>query len=207
KVFLEPETFYVWQGRKYQSQQLPQSADPQKLVTVTRMMPVMVTERCGAPLFTFTRLGCANGKSKMDPKPRNTYAQWTRGEVHRNAGSARWELAKVIARRHRGEYLLVIDECHMFKAQTSIQGLAVQWLIQSAVRTIALTGTIFGGKASSLFYLLYRLSPQFREAFGWKSVERFVDLFGVHEYITRKTRVDSEGTPSVYGAHVKKSER
>ncbi|MEP7287905.1 MAG: DUF6094 domain-containing protein [Chloroflexota bacterium] len=207
KVVMEAQTFYVWQGRKYQSQHLPEGTDPQKLVKVTRMVPATVTERCGAPLFTFTRLGSTTKHSKISPKPRNRYASWTRGEVYPNHGSARWELAKVIARQHRGEYLLVIDECHMFKAQTSIQGLAVQWLIESATRTIALTGTIFGGKASSLFYLLYRLSPRFRETFGWKSVERFVDLFGVHEYITKRTRVDSEGTPSAYGAHIKKTER
>jgi len=83
----------------------------------------------------------------------------------------------------------------------------VQWLITSAQRTIALTGTIFGGKASSLFYLLYRLSPQFRETFSWHSVEYFIDQFGVRDYITKVTQADDDGTPTAYGAHVKESTR
>jgi len=93
----------------------------------------------------------------------------------------------------------------LLKAKDTIQAKAVQWLITSAQRTIALTGTIFGGKASSLFYLLYRLSPQFRESFGWQSVEYFIDQFGVRDYITKVTQSDADGTPTAYGAHLKES--
>jgi len=95
----------------------------------------------------------------------------------------------------------------LLKAKDTIQAKAVQWLITSAQRTIALTGTIFGGKASSLFYLLYRLSLQFRESFGWQSVEYFIDQFGVRDYITKVTQSDADGTPTAYGAHLKESTR
>ena len=207
KVVMARETVYEWRGTQYQTQDLPAGVEPQRLIKVERDMPLLEKTPCGTPLFSFTRLGSNSKRTRTNPKPRNSFGQWMNGTRHPNHGSARWELAKVIARRHRGEYLLIIDECHQFKAADSTQGKAIQWLITSAQRTIALTGTIFGGKSSSLFYLLYRLSPQFREAFSYRSLEYFIDQFGVRDYITKVTQTNEDGTPSAYGAHVKESTR
>jgi len=207
KVVMTTQTVYEWRGTQYSTAHLPESIESHHLVKVERQVPVMEKAPCGTPLFTFTRLGSTVKKPKSALKPRNSFGQWANGTRHPNHGSARWELAKIIARRHRGEYLLIIDECHQYKSAASVQGKAIQWLITSAQRTIALTGTVFGGKASSLFYLLYRLSPQFREAFSWHSVEYFIDQFGVRDYITRVSQTDDDGTPTTYGAHVKESTR
>jgi hypothetical protein len=38
-------------------------------------------------------------------------------------------------------------------------------LAQAATKVVALTGTIYGGKASSLFYLLFRLAPEMGQAY------------------------------------------
>jgi hypothetical protein len=206
KVVTTRQTVSEWRGTSYNAKHLPEGVEARRLVAVERDVPVMQKVPCGTPLFTFTRLGTNVKRPKSMPKPQNSFGQWVKGTKHPNHGSARWELAKIIARRHRGEYLLILDEVHCFKAKDTIQAKAVQWLITSAQRTIALTGTIFGGRASSLFYLLYRLSPQFREAFGWQSVEYFIDQFGVRDYITKITQSD-DGTPTTYGAHVKESTR
>ncbi len=207
KVVMQRQTIYEWRGTQYSATHLPEGVERRHLVAVEREVPVMEKVRCGKPLFTFTRLGNSAKKSKTVPKSRNSFGAWASGTTHTNHGSARWELAKVIARRHRGEYLLVIDEAHQYKAADSTQGKAIQWLITSAQRTIALTGTPFGGKASSLFYLLHRLSPQFREAFSWRSVEYFIDQFGVRDYITKVSNSANDGTPTTYGAHVKETTR
>jgi hypothetical protein len=207
KVVMARQMVTEWRGTQYQTSVLPADVEARHLVTVERDTPVMEKAPCGTPLFGFTRLGSTAKRAKANPKPRNSYKQWAKGTTHPNHGSARWELAKVIARRHSGEYLLIIDECHQYKAADSTQGKAIQWLITSAQRTIALTGTVFGGKASSLFYLLYRLSPQFRETFSYRSLEYFIDQFGVRDYVTKVTQTDDDGTPSAYGAHVKESSR
>ncbi|MHB8628558.1 MAG: DUF6094 domain-containing protein [Aggregatilineales bacterium] len=207
KVVMLRQPVYEWRGTQYGAAKLPQGIEPHHLVKVEREVPVMEKAPCGTPLFSFTRLGSTGKRSKANSKPRNSFGQWVNGTKHPNHGSARWELAKVIARRHRGEYMLIIDECHQYKAADSTQGKAIQWLITSAQRTIALTGTIFGGKASSLFYLLYRLSAQFREAFSFRSVEYFIDQFGVRDYVTKVTQTDDDGTPTAYGAHVRESTR
>lgn len=205
KVVMTRQTVYEWRGTQYSTAALPEGVESRRLVKVEHEVPIMEKASCGTPLFSFTRLG-STGKTGI-PKTRNSFGQWVNGLRHPNHGSARWELAKVIARRHRGEYLLILDEVHQFKAKDTIQAKAVQWLITSAQRTIALTGTIFGGKASSLFYLMYRLSPQFRESFSWQSVEYFIDQFGVRDYITKTSQSDDDGTPTTYGAHVKESTR
>ncbi|MHB8626801.1 MAG: DUF6094 domain-containing protein [Aggregatilineales bacterium] len=207
KIVMVRQTVYESRGTQYETTKLPEGVEPRHLVKVEREVPVMEKVPCGTPLFSFTRLGTTVKHTKTNQKPRNSYGQWVSGTTFPNHGSARWELAKVIARRHRGEYLLIIDEVHQYKAADSTQGKAIQWLITSAQRTIALTGTVFGGKSSSMFYLLYRLSPQFREAFSYRSLEYFIDQFGVRDYVTKVTQTDDDGTPSTYGAHVRETTR
>lgn len=45
-----------------------------------------------------------------------------------------------------------------------------------------MTGTLFGGTASSLFYLLFRRSPEVRQLYGFKEVSRWVDHYGLWKY-------------------------
>ncbi len=112
KVVLACQTVYEWRGTTYSTVNLPEGIEPRQLVEVEREVPVMEKVSCRTPLFSFSRLGSNVRKTKTPPKPRNSYGQWVNGVRHPNHGSARWELAKVIARRHRGEYLLILDEVH-----------------------------------------------------------------------------------------------
>ncbi|MBA3530794.1 MAG: methyltransferase [Ardenticatenales bacterium] len=82
------------------------------------------------------------------------------------AGYARWPLARYLRAHHAGELdLLLADELHQFAGMDSDQGYAFADLAVAARRVLGLTGTIYGGKASSLFHLLYRLSPEMCRAF------------------------------------------
>lgn len=55
--------------------------------------------------------------------------------------------------------LLITDEGHEFKNAGSAQGQAMGVLARKCKKTLLLTGTLMGGYADDLFYLLWRLNP------------------------------------------------
>ena len=85
--------------------------------------------------------------------------------------------------------LFICDEVHEMKAESTAQGRAAGVLAAVARKSLALSGSIYSGMASDLFYLLYRFSPEFREQFRYDDVVRFVEAFGIYEYVY--TRVDA----------------
>lgn len=103
------------------------------------------------------------------------------------SGPRRFPLADYIARRMPGFFdLLVVDEQHEYKARGSAQGLAAGTLAEACRRVLTLTGTLMGGYSSTLFYLLWRFSPQVREEFAYRDEQRWVARYGIVERITRK---------------------
>ena len=81
-------------------------------------------------------------------------------------GKAKYPLATYIKKRYKSQLdMLIADECHQFKGQDSDRGFAFARLCSAARKTLLLTGTIYGGKASTLFYLLYRASAEMRAAY------------------------------------------
>ena len=56
--------------------------------------------------------------------------------------------------------LLVVDEGHEYKNEGSAQGQAMGVLARKCKKTLLLTGTLMGGYADDLFYLLWRLHPK-----------------------------------------------
>jgi superfamily II DNA or RNA helicase len=104
-------------------------------------------------------------------------------------GPRRVALADYITRHLRGAYdLLVLDEVHEFKARGSAQGLAAASLAAAIPRTVALTGTLFGGLATSIFHLLYRLVPEVRAEFVHTDEMRWAALYGLIERVTRERK-------------------
>jgi hypothetical protein len=142
----------------------------QELKTATRRCS---NEQCRTPLYQFTR-------RRSDSQVRGSfqlYAQRERavrqavaaGSAHRPLfppphhlhGYGKVPLSGYIQKRSRGKLdLLLVDEVHMYKGFDSDQGYAMHHLAQAAQKVVALTGTIYGGKASSLFHLLFRLTPE-----------------------------------------------
>lgn len=115
-------------------------------------------------------------------------------------GPRRFPLADYLRRRARGRLdLAVIDEAHEAKARESAQGMAAAAIAGTARRVLTLTGTLMGGKASSLFYLLHRFSPPLRAEFGYREVTRWIDRYGVWERISKL-----EEEPAAYGAHTRR---
>lgn len=68
--------------------------------------------------------------------------------------------------------LLVVDEGHEYKNEGSAQGQAMGVLACLAKKVLLLTGTLMGGYASDLFYLLWRSMPQRMIELGYSCNER-----------------------------------
>nr|WP_230971783.1 DEAD/DEAH box helicase [Nitrogeniibacter aestuarii] len=70
--------------------------------------------------------------------------------------------------------LLVVDEGHEYKNGSSAQGQAMGVLARKCQKTLLLTGTLMGGYADDLFYLLWRLNPaaMIADGFGVNSRNR-----------------------------------
>jgi superfamily II DNA or RNA helicase len=86
-------------------------------------------------------------------------------------------------KRHFG--LLIADEAHKFKGGDSIQGAVLGQLGEALPKTLILTGTLSGGKAGDVFYLLqrayalnYRREERARKLPSFDSLQKFVDLYG-----------------------------
>ena len=104
----------------------------------------------------------------------------------------RYPIAQYIRRRYPHFFeLAIVDEVHEMKGQSTDRGHAFGTLVRASKRTLAMTGTLFGGFATSLFYLLHRLDPRIRAEFAWSDGQRFAGLYGVLERMVR----DSEGDP------------
>lgn len=111
-----------------------------------------VEEQCGAPLF------------QVGTKLR------------------RYPLAEYIAKKAPGFFrLLVVDEVHQYKSKDSDQGWSFQLLAKTIPWKITLTGTFFGGPASSIFWLLHRSQANVRAEFGFSDEQRWIDRYGIRE--------------------------
>ena len=136
---------------------------------------------CGAPLWQFTNLarqGQAEEQSgfALDQVQHLVRAGKWNLFHHATPTPARWPLADYIARRHPRLFkLLVVDEAHQYKGESADRAYAFGQLANTIPATLLLTGTLFGGMAPSLFYLLYRIDGRLRRLFEYEDVQGFTD--------------------------------
>lgn len=90
--------------------------------------------------------------------------------------------------------MTILDEVHDYKAGDTLQGHAMGQLAGSSKYFLGLTGTLNGGYADNLFYLLYRLEPSRLKEFGYKGLEKWQRTYGVIEEVK-----DLEEKAHVYG--------
>lgn len=68
--------------------------------------------------------------------------------------------------------LIIVDEGHEYKNQGSAQGQAMGVLCGMAKKVLLLTGTLMGGYATDLFYLLWRIMPNRMIELGYRYSDR-----------------------------------
>lgn len=98
---------------------------------------------------------------------------------------SRWRrvgLARLVQHKFRHFFKVYIgDEIHKAQNGKTDVGVADQRLLSATRYSLALTGTLFGGTSSSLFYLLYRRVPEIRRLYAFSDVTRWVDHYGLWE--------------------------
>lgn len=169
---------------------------------------MIVNERTGSPIdiddLRKKRRTCQGKVKQADGSMRHCHgALWT---ASRN-GPRRYPLADWIGKKMRGYFdLAILDEAHEAKAKGSAQGIAYATIASSARRILTLTGTVFGGYSSTLFYLLYRFSPEFRQEFSWSDEQRWIDRYGIRETVTKRSKGEDGGEARYWGKSSKRRE-
>jgi hypothetical protein len=134
-----------------------------------------------------------DGRLKRDEQGNPVWGKRTCGEPLFQFTGRRWAIAEYIAKHAKGEFrLLIADECHEFAAKASDRGIAFHQLVASTKYTLTLTGTFFGGKSSSIFWLMHRLNAGVRKDFAFNDEKRWARLYGVLE-MTRQKKRDDDG--------------
>lgn len=114
-------------------------------------------------------------------------------------GARRYSIADYIAKQAKGSFkLLIADEAHQFKSKSSDRGVAFHQLVTATQWTLTLTGTFFGGKSTSIFWLLHRLNHGVRQDFTFHDEKRWARLYGVLETTRRRRRDDDADEDGVY---------
>jgi len=121
--------------------------------------------RCGAPLFQKT-------------------------------GLRRWPLSHYLRTKLKGFFkVLIADEFHLFKGKSTDQSGSYHDLVMATKYTINLTGTLFGGKSTDLFWLRYRIDSGVRRDFDFHDEIRWAEMYGRLER-TIKTEDVADGVYS-----------
>ncbi|MCI0330690.1 MAG: DEAD/DEAH box helicase [candidate division Zixibacteria bacterium] len=106
----------------------------------------------------------------------------------------RYALSDYIKKYLKGYFdFFVADEVHELKGGASAQGNSFGALSSACGKTVALTGTLLGGYADDIYYVLYRLSPHTikREDIEYEEVSKWMAKYGVLERITKSRPEDN----------------
>ena len=136
---------------------------------------------CGTPLWTAEArpVGTVTTDYNAGLMARRTPGQ----------GPRKHPLADYVKHHMRGYFdLLIVDEVHEHKGRGSAQGLSAGILADACGKSLALSGTLMGGHASTLFHLLYRFSPEIRSEFGRSEESKWVQRYGFLEQSVRHDR-------------------
>lgn len=100
----------------------------------------------------------------------------------------RFPLAEYVKRYLPGYYdFFVADEVHELKGGSTAQGNAFGALAGACGKTLGLTGTLLGGYADDVFYVLFRLAPREmrEEGLDYGRVKDWMARYGVLEKVTK----------------------
>lgn len=108
-------------------------------------------------------------------------------------GAALWQADPALKRMAPVEYLkrrlkgffdlVILDEIHEYKGGDTLQGQAMGSVLGLAPRALCLTGTLTGGYADDLFYLLWRIAPAAlrQDGFTYRGAADWLQRYGVLE--------------------------
>lgn len=103
-----------------------------------------------------------------------------------NKKTRRYAVSEYVKKYLKGYFdYFIADEVHELKGGDTAQGNAFGSLSSSAKKTIVLTGTLLGGYASDIFYILYRLAPNEMKKAGFRFQDetKFTEKYGAFETV------------------------
>jgi hypothetical protein len=114
-----------------------------------------------------------------------------------STANRRYPIADYLRKRYRGLFrTLIADEAHQYQGAGTAQGYAAASLVDACGpqgTAIALTGTLFSGYSSTLFWMLWRLMPTIRAHFGYDEVARWVGRYGLRQKTIKVEEPGSTG--------------
>ena len=134
-----------------------------------------------------------DGRLKRDEQGNPVWGKRTCGEPLFQFTGRRWSIAEYIIKHAKGAFkLLITDEIHEEKSKSSDRAVAFHQIATSVEYNLTLTGTFFGGKSTSIFWLLHRLNAGVRKDFAFNDEKRWARLYGVMEMTRQKKRADDD---------------
>ena len=142
----------------------------------------------------------ADGRTKLDANGDSVWGTRPCGTpLFEFNGARRHSISEYITKHAKGAFkLLIADEVHQFKSKSSDRGVAFHQLVTAVKWTLTLTGTFFGGKSTSIFWLLHRLNHGVRRDFAFHDEKRWARLYGVLETTRRRRRNEDADEDGVY---------
>ncbi len=114
------------------------------------------------------------------------------------SGLRREAAARYVQRKAKSAFpLFFVDELHDAKAKGTGNGWALTVLTNAARYTLGLTGTLFSGYSTDIFWLMFRLSGQVRKEFGFHDESRWVKKVGLRRftfYVSSPSAVQEDGS-------------
>ena len=89
----------------------------------------------------------------------------------------------IVKKMPRWADIYIADEVHQYKAGDSAQGEVCGRIAQKAKKSLAMTGTFMGGKASEMFYIFHRFGRDFVKDFGWSEKGEFIKQYGRYKHV------------------------
>jgi len=121
------------------------------------------------------------------------YNLWQPQRLKRDSLNRKVSPAWYINKRLRRGFFkyLIADEVHEYKSGDTDRANAFGQLVNHTTKQILLTGTLLGGQASDLFYLLARLDSRRlkREGISYDDINLFIERYGVFEHKYRMSDV------------------
>lgn len=134
-----------------------------------------------------------NGRRARDEHGNSVWSKRVCGAPLFQFTGRRWAIADYISNHAKGKFkLLIADEVHQFQAKASDRGVAFHQLVEATQYALTLTGTFFGGKSTSIFWLLHRLNAGVRKDFAFNDEKRWARLYGVLEMTRQKKRATED---------------
>ena len=113
----------------------------------------------------------------------------------------RYAKAEFIKRFFKGAFdLLIVDEVHEYKDDKTAQAQAFGYLASASKKILTLTGTLMGGYARDIYFLLWNTVPykMIEKGFKFYNLSKFEERYGVIEYEERRElQEESEHTYSI----------